>query len=340
MIGDRLLRVAHHAFVVFLVVASAIVLTAQTVVDPRSWSSHLQLITTRSPRTARRSSAVLPLRLRRRVLGGVRHHGPRQAGAERRRHPRRVSPLRHSAPTPGRDVRGARHGDWSGGSTASSASNGFSFRRPCAIPQLDWPVGWCRRHDGERGRDGRHRLHLVRGFERGLDHADRCDQRKRHGRAVQRGGQPEDVGANRNPDGRWTDLHRESGGPSCTYTLSPRACRCGRRRHRIDERDGACRVCVDGRQQQHVVDDGDERGERQRATARSLSRSANPNTTPRTGTLTIGGPDVHRDSGGRACTLRARRRASGCGRRRHRIDERDGGWPGVHGRLSATTRRG
>ena len=35
MIGDRLLRVAHHAFVILLVVASAIVLSAQTVVDPQ-----------------------------------------------------------------------------------------------------------------------------------------------------------------------------------------------------------------------------------------------------------------------------------------------------------------
>ena len=40
MIGDRLLRVAHHAFVILLVVASAIVLTAQTVVDPRYRGVH------------------------------------------------------------------------------------------------------------------------------------------------------------------------------------------------------------------------------------------------------------------------------------------------------------
>ena len=35
MIGDRCLRVAHHAFILFLVVATAAVLSAQTVVDPR-----------------------------------------------------------------------------------------------------------------------------------------------------------------------------------------------------------------------------------------------------------------------------------------------------------------
>ena len=35
MIGDRCLRVAHHAFILLLVVASAAVLSAQPVVDPR-----------------------------------------------------------------------------------------------------------------------------------------------------------------------------------------------------------------------------------------------------------------------------------------------------------------
>jgi hypothetical protein len=35
MIGDRLLRVAHHALVLIVVLAATIALSAQTVVDPR-----------------------------------------------------------------------------------------------------------------------------------------------------------------------------------------------------------------------------------------------------------------------------------------------------------------
>ena len=40
MIGERLLRVAHHAFIILVVLASTIVLSAQTVVDPQYCGVH------------------------------------------------------------------------------------------------------------------------------------------------------------------------------------------------------------------------------------------------------------------------------------------------------------
>ena len=49
---------------------------------------------------------------------------------------------------------------------------------------------------------------------------------------------------------------------SCTYAIcADESVGRRRRRHRVDGGDGAGRVCVDRRQQQHVVVDGDERGE-------------------------------------------------------------------------------
>ena len=89
MIGDRCLRVAHHAFILFLVVATAAVLSAQTVVDPRyvefaPSADHNTNASDGTPLVQRYSLSDLP----RRVVGRVRYHGPREANAERRRHPR------------------------------------------------------------------------------------------------------------------------------------------------------------------------------------------------------------------------------------------------------------
>ena len=89
MIGDRCLRVAHHAFILFLVVATAAVLSAQTVVDP--------LFVEFSPSADHNTNAsdgtplvqrCTPCPFTRRVVGRGRHQGPREADAERRRHPR------------------------------------------------------------------------------------------------------------------------------------------------------------------------------------------------------------------------------------------------------------
>ena len=76
-----------------------------------------------------------------------------------------------------------------------------------------------------------------------------------------------------------------------------------RRRHGIDGGDGADRLCVDGRQQQHVVADGDEWGERQRRRARSRSAPRRMRTaTQRSGSLDDRRADVLGDPGGGACT--------------------------------------
>ena len=70
------------------------------------------------------------------------------------------------------------------------------------------------------------------------------------------------------------------------------------------------------------------------ATARSRSaRRRIASTQPRTGTLTIGGPDVHRDAGRRGVHVRDRADESvGRRRRRHRVDERSRRPPAARGR--------
>ena len=60
---------------------------------------------------------------------------------------------------------------------------------------------------------------------------------------------------------------------ACTYTLQPTSQSVvAGGGTRVDDGDGAGRVCVDGREQQHVVVDGDERGERQRDRHRGVQR--------------------------------------------------------------------
>ena len=89
MIGDRCLRVAHHAFILLLVVASAAVLSAQPVVDPR----YVEFVPSADHNTNDSDGTPLVQRLlivhlQRRVIGRSRYHGPREADAERRPHPR------------------------------------------------------------------------------------------------------------------------------------------------------------------------------------------------------------------------------------------------------------
>ena len=215
MIGDRLLRVSHHAFVILLVVASAIVLTAQTVVDPRyveftPSADHNTLAADGTPLVQRYSLSVF-------VVGSsvaVRHHGPRQARAERRRHPGRLSSPPAQRADAERGLRGARHRGWSRRlDRQHRVERLFVPGGLCAIDQLDRTIGRLRRDDRKRGRDCRHRLHVVRRLERGLDHADRSHERQRErNSAIQRRGEYRTRGAHRNADGRRADLHGESGG--------------------------------------------------------------------------------------------------------------------------------
>ena len=75
-----------------------------------------------------------------------------------------------------------------------------------------------------------------------------------------------------------------------------------RRRHGVDGGDGADGLCVDGRQQQHVLADGDERRERQRRGTVAFSAAANPNGTQRSGSLTIGGQTLSVTQAAAPCT--------------------------------------
>ena len=102
-----------------------------------------------------------------------------------------------------------------------------------------------------------------------------------------------------------------------TFTVNQAAAACtlyaavdepiGRRRgrHGVDDRDGAGRVCVDGREQQHVVADGDERGERQRARHRGVQCVGQFEYEPTLWDDHDRGPDVHRQPGGRRLHLYA-----------------------------------
>ena len=145
MIGDRCLRVAHHAFILFLVVATAAVLSAQTVVDPRfvefsPSADHNTNASDGTPLVQRSSLSVY-------VVGSsvafdtMDLGKPTPSGGVIRVD---FLPLLHSVPTPGRRVRGARH---------RGRSRRFNGQLPvewilvparvCAVAQRDGAVGWC-----------------------------------------------------------------------------------------------------------------------------------------------------------------------------------------------------
>ena len=133
MIGDRFLRVAHHAFVILIVVASAIVLSAQTVVDPQfvefaPSADHNTLATDGTPLVQRYSLTFYAVGSS--VAFDTMDLGKPAPSAGVIRVD--FLPLRHTVPTPGVvfEARVAAIGP--GGSTASSVSNGFSFQGTCA----------------------------------------------------------------------------------------------------------------------------------------------------------------------------------------------------------------
>ena len=228
MIGDRCLRVAHHAFILFLVVATAAVLSAQTVVDPRyvefsPSADHNTNASDGTPLVQRYSLSVYVVGSS--VAADTMDLGkPTPSGGVIRVD---FLPLLHSVPTPGVVFEARVTAVGPGGSTASSLSNGFSFQAACA-PSLNstgQSVG-VRRGDGQRRCDRRSGLHLVGDVERELDHVDGCHERHRERiGAVQRGRQHEHVGAHRHADDR---------GPTFTVNQAARraATRCRRRANR------------------------------------------------------------------------------------------------------------
>ena len=280
MIGDRLLRVAHHAFVILLlVVASATVLSAQTVVDPRyveftPSADHSALASDGTPLVQRYSLSIFPVGSS--VASATTDLGkPTPSGGIIR-----VDILQFLQSIPTGVVFEARvTAIGPGGSGASSVSNGFSLQAPCAptINPTSQSVGSGDVH-GKRSGDRRVRLHVVRHLERWLDYVARRDER--HGQrdsAVQRRRQLVDLGAQRHADGRGPDLYGESGG--ALVQLQPVAhgpVGGGWRWHGLDDRDGGDRVRLDRRQQHHVVADGHERRERQRRRDGRVQRLVEP----------------------------------------------------------------
>ncbi len=156
MIGDRLIRVAHHAFVILLVVASAIVLSAQTVVDPRyveftPSADHNTLASDGTPLVQRYSLSVFPVGSS--TATATTDLGkPTPSGGIIR-----VDLLQFLQTIPTGIVFEARvTAVGPGGSTASSVSNGFSFQAACA-PTLnsDESIRRVRRGHGQRRCDRR-----------------------------------------------------------------------------------------------------------------------------------------------------------------------------------------
>ena len=134
MIGDRLLRVAHHAFIILVVVASTIALSAQTVVDPQFVEftpspDHNTLATDGTPLVQRYSLSFYPVGSS--VAFDTMDLGKPTPSAGIIRVD--FLPLRHNVPTPGVTYEARVAAVGPGGSTASTVSNGFSFQGACTI---------------------------------------------------------------------------------------------------------------------------------------------------------------------------------------------------------------
>ena len=134
MIGDRFLRVAHHAFIILVVAASTIALSAQTVVDPQFVEftpspDHNTLATDGTPLVQRYSLSFYPVGSS--VAFDTMDLGKPTPSAGIIRVD--FLPLRHNIPTPGVTYEARVAAVGPGGSTASTVSNGFSFQGACTI---------------------------------------------------------------------------------------------------------------------------------------------------------------------------------------------------------------
>jgi len=137
MIGDRFLRLAHHALAMLLVVGATIALTAQTVVDPQfveftPSADHNTLASDGSPLVQRYSLTIY-------AVGSSVPFDTMDLGKPA---PSagiiRVNfiPLLHNTPTPGVTFEARVTAVGPSGSTASSVSNNFSFQGSCS-PMLN-----------------------------------------------------------------------------------------------------------------------------------------------------------------------------------------------------------
>ena len=133
MFGDRLLRVAHHAFVLPLVVASMIVLSAQTVIDPRyvefaPSADHSRTAADGTPLVQRYSMSLY-------VAGTSTVFDTLDLGKPTPSNNLiRVDflPLLNNTPSPNVLFEARVTAVGPGGSTPSTLSNSFSFTAPCS----------------------------------------------------------------------------------------------------------------------------------------------------------------------------------------------------------------
>ncbi len=154
--------------------------------------------------------------------------------------------------------------------TLTIAGQSFSVTQPGislhVCDRADERLGPGGRRHGFDGRDvagrvcvdGREQQHVVAD-----GHGWRERQWQRHG-GVQRGGQQQHQFAHGHADDCRTELQRDAAGHHLhVCDRADERLGAGRRRHGFDGRDVAGRVCVDGREQQHVVADGHGWRERQ-----------------------------------------------------------------------------
>src|SRR4029453_19188530 len=131
MLGDRLLRLAHHLFILLLVVVSTLVLSAQVVVDPHfvefnASPDHDTLFTDGRPLVSSYSMSIY-------TSGGSTPIDTINLGK-----PTPVSgiirvdfiPLLHAAPPTGVNLEARVLAVGPGGTTPSSTSTGFTFQAP------------------------------------------------------------------------------------------------------------------------------------------------------------------------------------------------------------------
>ena len=131
--GDRLVRAAHHALIVFFVVGSMLVLSAQAVVDPRyvefnASPNHNTLHTDGSAIVASYALAIYPQGSS--TAFAIVDLGKPTPNAS---NVIRVDflPLLTTLPTPGVNYEARVTALGPGGATASAVSNAFSFAAPC-----------------------------------------------------------------------------------------------------------------------------------------------------------------------------------------------------------------
>jgi hypothetical protein len=134
MVGDRLVRAAHHALVVLFVVTSMLVLSAQAVVDPRyvEFNASTDHNTVTSSGVAIVDSYALSIYPQGSTVAfAIVNLGKPTPGAN---NIIRVDflPLLPTLPTPGVNYEARVTALGPGGATASSVSNGFSYTLPCA----------------------------------------------------------------------------------------------------------------------------------------------------------------------------------------------------------------